>query len=91
MTEPTGYVLTVGIDAPDIAHLNPTEESKCGGRTWSEGDPTIVGSDIAFQTVDESTALAMIERGSAIPCRRCEMKDHPAVDWSIYGPQEGLG
>ena len=91
MTEPTGYVITVGIDAPDIVHLNPTPESACGGRKWHEEDPTIEGSDIAYQTVDEDTALAMIDRGSAIPCRRCEMKDHPAVDWSIYGPQEGLG
>ena len=91
MTEPTGYVLTIGIDAPDIVHLNPTEASQCGGRKWNPDDPTITGSDIEYQQVDESTALAMIERGSAIPCRRCEMKDHEAIDWSIYGPQEGLG
>ena len=91
MTEPTGYVITLGIDAPDIVHLNPTEQTQCGGRTWNKDDPTIEGSEIVYQTVDQATAEAMLARGSAIPCRRCDMKDHELVEVSAYGKTPGLG
>jgi hypothetical protein len=91
MTEPTGYVLATGIDAPDMVHLNPTPESKCGGRMWSAEDPTLEGSNIDWQEVDEATALAMLARGEAVPCRRCDMKDHPDVETTVYGKQEGPG
>ena len=91
MSEPTGYVLGIGIDAPPIMHLNPTEETRCGGRTWNPEDPTLEGSDIAYQQMDEKTALAMLEAGQAIPCRRCGLKDHPAIATSVYGPQKGVG
>jgi hypothetical protein len=88
MTEPTGYVLTEAIDAPPIMHLNPTAETKCGGRTWNEDDPTIEGSNIGYQTVDEKTALAMLDAGQAVPCRRCDLKDHPAAETAVF-PVEG--
>ena len=79
MAEPTGYVLTEAIDAPPIMHLNPTPETACGGRTWNEEDPTIEGSDIGYQEVDEKTALAMLDAGQAVPCRRCELKDYESA------------
>ena len=89
MTEPTGYVLTEAIDAPPLMHLNPTAETACGGRKWNEDDPTIEGSNIGYQTVDEDTAMAMLEAGQAIPCRRCGLKDHPAA--SVAGYTAGAG
>lgn len=91
MTEPTGYVLTEAIDAPPIMHLNPTEESQCGGRKWNASDPTITGSDIGYQTLDEKTARAMLDSGQAIPCRRCDLKDDPTHETAVYGGEPMAG
>lgn len=76
MTEPTGWVVTLGLDGPDIVHLNPTAATACGGRVWNASDPTIEGSSIVNQQVDEKTALGLLEARLAIACRRCEAKTH---------------
>lgn len=73
MTEPIGYVLTPALDGPDMLHLNPSEETKCGGRSWGKG--TIKGDRILYQQVDEKTALDMLNKKVAVACRRCGLKD----------------
>ena len=91
MTEPTGYVLTQAVDAPPLMHLDPTEETQCGGRTWNPDDPTIEGSDISYEQLDPATANAMLDSGQALPCQRCGLKDHPTTKVVGYGETEGVG
>jgi hypothetical protein len=89
--EPTGYVLTEAIDAPPMMHLNPTAETQCGGRTWNPDDPTISGSDIAYQQVDEKTALSMLDAALAVPCQRCGLKDRPDTEQTALVTKGGEG
>ncbi len=78
------YILTPGLDAPDIVHLNPDDETRCGQRESGAG--TLDGDDIDYEKISHQKARALLKAG-AIPCRRCLV---PAKDMAVINPHSLL-
>ncbi len=62
------YYLSPGLDAPDMVHLDPDDETRCGQRESGAG--TLDGDDILYEKISPQKARALLKSG-AIPCRRC--------------------
>jgi len=63
------YFLTPGLDAPDMVHLDPDDETRCGQREGGTG--TLDGDDIVYERISHQRAYALLRKNLAIPCRRC--------------------
>jgi hypothetical protein len=61
----TRYVLTPGMDRPDMIHAEPIDPERC-----PVDDPMVISEDI-----EEGIALGMLEAKTAIACRRCGVAD----------------
>lgn len=93
----TGYVLTPALDGPDMVHLDPLSgPDGCGGRKWGTGD--LEQDEIEAQQIDHLTAMALIDKGQAVACRRCGLKamakpiEVPATSYSsASSPEEARG
>lgn len=57
------YVLTPGLDRPDMLHREPWDPERC---------PV---EEVIHEEVDHSIAEGMLEAGTAIACRRCGLAD----------------
>ncbi len=78
------YILTPGLDAPDMIHLDPDDKTRCGQRLEVG---TLDGDDIVYEQISHQKARALLLKAGVIPCRRCLV---PAKDWPAIDPHSLL-